>query len=59
LYPVAIERRCEMREVNIQPQSWDVVDDDQEDGRVAEKPGETAEKPGETDVEYSFNYARA
>jgi hypothetical protein len=45
-----IERRYGMQEMNIKPQSWDVVDD-QEDGHVAEF--------GETDaVAYSFSYAR-
>jgi hypothetical protein len=47
LYPTGIERRCDMEDLKIQPQSW-AVDDDEGESELDETEA----------VAYSFSYAR-
>jgi hypothetical protein len=50
LYPAGIERRCDMREVDVQPQSWTVDDDDDREPSVSFSDDE--------EPSVSFSYAR-
>jgi hypothetical protein len=54
LYLAGIERRCDMRDVNIQPQSWTVDDEDLDTAKELDQ----AKQAKPTTQALSFSYAR-